>query len=131
MKKIGLFLLAAALFPALSRADDAVAHRLIVADKGKVAIVNKQGEIEWEVENRFTCHDLALLPNGNVLMPTGNTKIVEMTPDKQIVWTHESKPKEGYTGAVEIHAFQRLDDGNTMVAESGNKRIIEVDKDDK
>jgi hypothetical protein len=26
-----------------------------------------------------------------------------------------------------VHAFQRLDDGNTMIAESGNKRIVEVD----
>ncbi len=131
MKKIKLLLLAAALCPALARADEPVAHRLIVADKGKVAIVSTKGEIEWEVPNRYTCHDLALLPSGNVLMPVSNTKIVEMTPDKQIVWTHESKPKEGYTGAVEIHAFQRLDDGLTMIAESGNKRIIEVDKDDK
>ena len=31
---------------------------------------------------------------------------------------------------VQIHAFQRLANGNTMVSESGNARIIEVDKDD-
>ncbi len=131
MKKIGLFLLAAALCPALSHAQDAVTHRFLGADKGKVKIINAKGEVEWEVENRFTCHDIAMLPNGNILMPTSNTKIVEMTPDKKIVWTHESKPKDGYKGAVEIHGFQRLADGNTMVAESGNLRIIEVDKDDK
>src|SRR4029077_642757 len=29
---------------------------------------------------------------------------------------------------VEVHAFQRLPDGNTMIAESGPGRIIEVDK---
>ena len=41
-----------------------------------------------------------------------------MTPEKKIVWKYEAKPKAGYKGRVEIHAFQRLDDGNTMVAES-------------
>ena len=45
-----------------------------------------------------------------------------MTPDKKVVWKYEAKPKEGYKGRIEIHAFQRLDDGNTMVAESGNAR---------
>lgn len=114
------------------RAQEApVSHRFIAADKGKVAIVNAKGEIEWQVENNFTCHDISVLPNGNVLMPTSNTKIVEMTPAKEIVWQHESKPKLGYTGGVEIHGFQRLENGLTMIAESGNQRIIEVDKDDR
>ncbi len=131
MKQFNLLLLAAALCPALLHADDTVTHRVLVADKGKVAIVNQKGEIEWQVENRYTCHDLAMLPNGNILMPVSDNKIVEMAPDKTIVWTHESKPKPPYTGKVEIHGFQRLDDGNTMIAETGNLRIIEVDKDDK
>jgi hypothetical protein len=49
-----------------------------------------------------------------------------MTPKKEIVWKYEAKPKEGYKGPVEVHSFQRLADGNTMVAESGNRRIVEV-----
>jgi hypothetical protein len=106
---------------------DVRTNRLLAADKGKVAILNTKGEVEWEVENRYTCHDIAMLPNGNILMPTSNTRIVEMTPAKSIVWQHESKLKEGYDGAVEVHGFQRLDNGRTMIAESGNRRIIEVD----
>jgi hypothetical protein len=46
-----------------------------------------------------------------------------------IVCRYEAKPKEGYTGRVEIHAFQRLPDGLTVAAESGNRRIVEVDSD--
>jgi hypothetical protein len=46
------------------------------------------------------------------------------------VWKHVSKPTEGHKG-VQIHAFQRLENGNTMISESGNARIIEVDKEDK
>lgn len=113
------------------RAESKVTHRLIAADRGKVTILNARGEVEWEVANPTTCHDISVLPNGNVLMPTANATIVEMTPAKQIVWRYEAKPKAGYEGAVEIHAFQRLRDGRTMVAESGNRRIVEVDRDGK
>jgi hypothetical protein len=52
--------------------------------------------------------------------------VVEVNPAKQVVWKYEAKPKPGYTARVEVHAFQRLPDGNTMVAESGNARIVEV-----
>ena len=49
-----------------------------------------------------------------------------MNPAKQVVWKYEARPKPGYTGRVEVHAVERLPDGNTMVAESGNARIVEV-----
>ena len=115
--------------PAL--ADDKPAYRVLAADKGHVAVVNARGDVEWEVPNKHEVHDLAMLPNGNVLMPTSPTTVVEMTPAKKVVWSYEAKPKAGYTGRIEIHAFQRLDDGRTMVAESGNARIVEVDRDGK
>ena len=103
------------------------AHRVLGADRGRVAIVGASGQVEWEVADRFSVHDMQALPNGNVLFPTGPATLVEMTPAKVIVWTHLSKPKDGYKGAVEVHAFQRLDNGLTMIAETGNRRIIEVD----
>jgi hypothetical protein len=108
-------------------------YRVLGADKKRVAIVNAKGEIEWEVPNPDAreIHDIQALPNGNVLFQTSYTTVVEVNKDKQVVWKHESKPKEGYTGRVEIHSYQRLKNGLTMIAESGNGRIIEVDKDDK
>jgi hypothetical protein len=112
-------------------ADDKPSHRVLAADKGHVAIVNARGEVEWEVPDKAEVHDLTLLPNGNILFPTGPTTIVEMTPEKKVVWQHVARPKDGYTGRIEIHAFQRLADGLTMIAESGNARIIEVDRDDR
>lgn len=116
--------------PLATAADPArPSHRVLAADKGRVAIVNARGEVEWEVANKAEVHDLSLLPNGNVLFPTGPTTVVEMTPDKKVVWKYESKPKDGYSGRVEVHAFQRLEDGRTMIAESGNRRLIEVDRD--
>ena len=106
-------------------------YRVLAQDKGKVAIVDPAGKVEWEIPLRHTAHDIQLLPNGNILVPTDNVTIVEMTPEQKVVWKHVSRPKFPYKGTVEIHAFQRLPDGLTMVAETGNKRIIEVDAEDK
>ena len=107
------------------------AYRVLAQDKGHVAIVNSQGEIEWEVECKHNSHDIAQLPGGSLLLHVEPAKIVEMTPEKKIVWQYEAKPKAGYEGRVEVHAFQRLKDGRTLVAESGNRRLVEVDADGK
>lgn len=114
-------------------ADDAKhpGYRVLAQDKGKVAIVSTGGKVEWEVECKYNSHDIHLLPNGNLLLHTAAATVTEMTPKKDVVWKYEAKPKEGYKGRVEVHSFQRLADGNTMVAESGNKRIVEVDMDGK
>lgn len=103
------------------------AYRVLAQDKGHVAIVNAKGDVEWEVECKHNSHDIALLPSGNLLLHVEPAKIVEMTPEKKVVWQYEAKPKAGYEGRVEVHAFQRLADGLTLVAESGNRRLVEVD----
>lgn len=116
------------LLPSLALAAEPAGHRVLAADRGtgKLAILDAAGHIEWEFANKHDVHDLHLLPNGNILTHTSNTNVVEISPDKKIVWKYEAKPKDGYKGRIEIHAFQRLADGNTMVAESGNSRIVEV-----
>jgi hypothetical protein len=115
-------------FPAF--AAEPVTRRVLAADRsaGKVAVVAADGKVEWEFPNTHDVHDLWLLPNGNVLTHTSHTTVVEISPEKKVVWKYEAKPKPGYRGKVEVHAFQRLADGNTMVAESGNARIVEVSK---
>jgi len=117
--------------PAFASAADPVAHRVLAADRGKghIAILDADGKVEWEMANKHDVHDLHVLPNGHILTHTSSTNVVEIDPKKkEIVWKYEAKPKEGYKGRIEIHSFQRLDDGNTMIAESGNTRIVEVDK---
>src|SRR5262245_30905809 len=104
-------LLAAALLglglpaPAADPAPPEVEHRVLAADRstGKVAIVNGKGEVEWEFANKHDVHDLHLLPGGNLLVQTGPTTLVEVTPGKEVVWRYESRPKEGYSGRVEAH----------------------------
>jgi hypothetical protein len=65
------------------------------------------------------------------LLALGPATVGGGEPRQEVVWKYESKPKPGYKGRVEVHAFQRLDKGITMIAESGNRRIIEVDRDGK
>ncbi|QEL13213.1 beta-propeller domain-containing protein [Limnoglobus roseus] len=121
------------LAPAFAAAADPVGHRILGADyaTGKIAIVNAKGDVEWEFANKHDVHDLQLLPNGNILTHTSGTTVVEVSPEKKIVWKYEAKPKDGYKGRIEVHSFQRLADGNTMVSEGGNSRIVEVNADGK
>jgi hypothetical protein len=103
-----------------------VTHSFVAADRerGHLVIVNDKGEVTWEYAVKHDLHDLHVLPNGNILTHTSNTLVVEINPNKEIVWKYQSKPT-GKLG-VEVHAVQRLENGDTMIAESGNSRIIEV-----
>jgi hypothetical protein len=106
-------------------------YKVLGWDKNHIALVNASGAVEWEYPNQAnSMHDIQPLPNGNVLYHNGTT-VREVTREKNTVWEYVSKPKEGYSGRVTVHAFERLPNGLTMIAESGNQRLIEVDKDGK
>lgn len=106
-------------------------RRLLAADDSKkvLAILSADGSVERE-EKVGAIHDAQLLPNGNLLYQLGWKRVVEETKDGKIVWEYDAAKVHG-DKAVEIHAFQRLDDGKTMAAESGVSRIIEVDAEGK
>lgn len=76
-------------------------------------------------------HDLHFLPNGNLLTQDGWPRVIELNLAKEIVWKYDAtrtNRREG-DGKVEIHAYQRLADGSTLIAESGPGRLIEVSPD--
>lgn len=104
-------------------------YRVLGADRQHVAIIDAKGQVEWEIPNPDAreIHDIQMLENGHILFQTGYTRVIEVNRDRQTVWSYESKPKEGYTGRVEVHSYQRLRNGLTLIAESGNSRLIEVD----
>jgi len=106
-------------------------HVLLAQSRGRVVVVNADGNIEWETPCPHNSHDIAALPNRNFLIQPAPNRVVEITPDKKVVWEWVGKPAAPYNGPIEIHGFQRLSNGLTMIAESGNKRIIEVDRDGK
>ena len=130
---ITFFLLCATALPLCALAEDkpvAPGRTIIASDSSKktVAMIDAEGQILWK-RQIGPLHDLHLLENGNVLLQLNWTHIVEINPKTdEIVWEFKCTPTEGVK-RIEIHAFQRLADGNTMIAESGNTRIIEVDKD--
>ncbi len=105
-------------------------RRLLVADDStrRLAIVAPDGSLEWELKVG-AIHDAHLLPNGNVLTQLGWQRVVEVERDQRIVWEYDAGKMNGNAGrAVEVHAFQRLEDGLTMIVESGPARILEVDR---
>ena len=105
-------------------------RRVVAGDyeKKRLAVISADGKVEWE-EKVGDIHDLHVLPDGNLLFQTSWTRIVEMTPDHKIAWEYDAATANGNGGKpVEVHAFQRLADGVTMIAESGPGRIIEVDR---
>ncbi len=107
-------------------------HRLITQGNSKLAIVDRSGEIEWEMK-WGGIHDIHVLDSGNILTRQDRDKVVEIDREtKKIVWTYDSSTRNGNNGKqVEVHAFQPLSDGNVMIAESGVGRIIEVDRNGK
>ncbi|NQV26519.1 MAG: PQQ-binding-like beta-propeller repeat protein [Rhodopirellula sp.] len=112
----------------VSAAD--IIHRFAASDSSKkrIAIIGKKGEIEWEYKIG-SLHDLHVLPSGNVLFQTSMTLLLEVDPESnKVVWEYDAGTANGNKGRpVQVHAFQRLASGATMIAESGPARIIEVD----
>lgn len=126
------FLLCGVMAGAANAADEPkknMGHRIIVADYSThiVAIVDEHNKIVWQHPIR-NIHDAHVLPNGNILFQTDWPTLVEMTAAGKIVWQYNAAEMNGNQGKhVEVHAFQRLPNGQTMIAESGPARIIEVD----
>lgn len=112
--------------------DPASAHRLLAADYStkRIAVVEPDGRLSWEHPIDLI-HDLQVQPDGHVLFQTTYTHLVEMDPTTdRVVWEYDAARMNGNADRpVEVHSFQRLPDGSTMIAESGPGRIIEVNRD--
>jgi len=114
------------------------AERLVLVGvsygKNRLAITDASGKVLWEHKTagpqrgHTGHHDVHLLPNGNILYHDTWTKTQEITLGKEVVWSYESAKMNGNAGKrVDVHAFARLKNGNTMIVESGVGRVIEVD----
>ena len=92
---------------------------IYVADHHNKTVIRikEDGTLLWAFPNN-NGHDVQLLKNGNVLIVTG--EVQEVTPDKKIVW-QLGKP------TVEIaEAAQRLENGNTVIADNGKHAVFEI-----
>ena len=107
-----------------SAAQTGPPRAVIAADyqKKTLAYIDGRGEAVWSKKIQ-SIHDLQALPGGGVLYQTNFRNVLEAGADGEIVWRYDAP--EG----VEIHAFRRLPNGATLVAESGTRRLLEVAKD--
>ena len=82
---------------------EVITHRVLAADasKQRIGIVDEEGALVWEYPIQ-QIHDLHRLDDGNLLFQTSWTRIVEVSPEKELVWSYD--------------------------AESGPARILEVDR---
>lgn len=127
---IVMVMMSSALMTNAAAADDGSAgHRLIVQGNGKLAIVDAKGNVEWEMP-WGGIHDIHVLASGHILVQQGAAKVVEIDPTtKKVVWTYDSAARNGNAGRrVEVHAFQPLEEGRMLIAESGPARLIEIDR---
>jgi hypothetical protein len=123
-----LFLTASLWLASSILAAEPIRHRLLGADKGRLAIVEQDGQVSWEYPCKGTPHDLSLLPDGNVLFINADSEVLEVSPSKEVVWRYRPAPTRPDVKKIEIHAVQRLPEGLTLVAETGNRRLVEVDR---
>ncbi len=120
-------ILTLALLFSISSQSQSADYKVLGCDRGFVSLVNSKGKVEWQLPLRYGgAHDVWKLGNGNFLLHTGRATVEEMTPKGKSVWKYTARPIKK-RGRVEIHAFQRLKNGTTLVAESGNRRLVEVD----
>ena len=92
----------------------------IVAERNRdlVRVINRNGETQLRIENVDSPSDVEMLDNGNVLALSGAGRLYEFA-DGKILKT--------FTGMDSPFDADRLPNGDTIVADSGNNRIVIFD----
>lgn len=100
------------------------------SSKKLLAIVGEDGSTAFQTKIG-PLHDVHMLPNGHVLLQRDWQNVVELDRETgKMVWEYNAADAvPDYKGRMEVHAFQRLADGNTMIAISGPSVLVEVDAD--
>ena len=124
VRNIALALAALALPSAARGADEKITHGFL-ATGAETYIVDGTGKRTWSYP--ANTRDGWVLPNGNVLLALSKSKdypsgaVVEVTKDGKIVFEFKGTQ-------AEVNTAQRLEGGNTLLTEAGDKpRILEVD----
>lgn len=117
-----------AALPAWGADPDSDGPLLLVSasyQKDIVALCESDGTVIWKhrtggpKRGHAGHHEVQMLPSGNVLYHDDWNVVKEIQLDGKEVWRYVSD---------NVHAFTRLPNGNTMIAESGRNRIIIVNR---
>lgn len=108
----------------------AFAHEVLLQGNGRLVVIGEDGEVRWE-RPWGGIHDCHVLPSGNFLVLQGAATVAEIdAKTREVVWSYDSAKSNGNEGKrIEVHACQPLGEGRVMIAETGSRRIIEVDRD--
>jgi hypothetical protein len=104
-------------------------NTLTTCTHGKTVVeFDKDGKIVWQLSNSDLPEPLLIDPCGAQRLPNGNTvitsygsnkpgavKMLEVTPDKKLVWTYRDSKSHG------IHEFQILDTNGVALSETPMK----------
>ncbi|MHA1684135.1 MAG: aryl-sulfate sulfotransferase [Promethearchaeota archaeon] len=100
---------------------------LLLTNGNDIQVMNLDGEITWNVPMTKVL-DKELMPNGNILVTRGAPgfgEVVEITPQGSIAWNVSS------AGGVDFnwpHDADYLPNGNFLVADTLNDRVIEINR---
>lgn len=104
-----------------------VSHRILVGGQGtqRIALIDPQGKLEWQVRVTDDCLDACLTHDGNILYTyTRGAKMVSRQGEPVWQYRGSDAPAGG-----EIHSAQPLPNGNVVVAKSCSPpRILEIDR---
>lgn len=97
-----------------------IRHSFFIAGPTFTGIIEEDGSEGWN-SGRPAARDGFVLPNGNLLITWGD-EVKEFTPAKEVVFHYRKSPEN-----KELGTAQRLENGNTLITELGNKpRLLEV-----
>lgn len=106
-----------------------IRHRFVCSDTAarKLLWINECGEIERTLDGIRGCFDVWGLPDGSVLYSHFGTDM----PSGFTVRGVDGTVLRSYTTEHEVFGIQPLKDGNVLVGELGQKRMVEVAPDGK
>jgi hypothetical protein len=110
----------------VGRAANPIEHRFLKCGcgSGSIAIVAKDGSIEWEFINKDEISDAWVLANGNIIF-SFKAGLREITPQKTTVWEYKAP------AGAEVHSCQPLPGDHFLVGESHNEgkgELYEMDR---
>jgi hypothetical protein len=98
-----------------------ITHSFFIAGPQFTGIIGEKGEEIWNSE-KAGARDGYVLPNGNILI-CWSDEVKEFNKSKEVIFTYKRKTED-----MELSAVARLDNGNTMIVESGKTpQIVETD----
>jgi outer membrane protein assembly factor BamB len=102
-------------------------HRVLLQGNGRLAIIEPDGSISWEMPFGML-HDLHVIDGGYIVTVQDWTKVVAIDPEsKEVVWSYDASNDNG-GNHIEVHAAQPIGNDRVLIAESGAGRLIEVDR---